>query len=151
MSKVMSESLFAAVAPDRGGDPAEGAALVRSLIADGADVLAHDEQGATPLHRAVKAPYRADGPLPSLEVIRALLECGADVHAVDNRGVTPAVWAVAFSDSDPAAVVRRSVDILTLLVERNSPMAGCSSCAVSHLRARGSNGRTGAKLHSPMT
>ncbi|MEU2674607.1 hypothetical protein ABZ622_38360, partial [Streptomyces sp. NPDC007164] len=76
MSDVMSESLFAAVAPDRGGDPAEGAALVRSLIADGADVSAHEGQGAITLHRAVKAPYGADDPLPYLAVIRALLECG---------------------------------------------------------------------------
>ncbi|WP_198676712.1 ankyrin repeat domain-containing protein [Streptomyces atratus] len=124
MSEVMSESLFAAVDPDRGGDPTEGAALVRSLIADGADVSAHDEQGATPLHRAVEAPYSANGPLPSLEVIRALLECGADVHAVDKNGVTPAVWAVALNDSDPAAVVRRSVEVLALLVEHGARLDG---------------------------
>lgn len=126
MSEVMSESLFAAVEPDRGGDPAEGAARVRSLIADGADVSAHDEQGATPLHRAVKAPYGANGQLPSLEVVRALLECGADVHAVDKKGVTPAVWAVALNDSDPAAVVRRSVEVLALLVEHGARLDGLS-------------------------
>ncbi|MCX5434019.1 hypothetical protein OHU11_40470 (plasmid) [Streptomyces sp. NBC_00257] len=124
MSEVMSKSLFAAVAPDRGGDPAEGAALVRSLIADGADVSAHDEQGATPLHRAVKAPYSADDPLPSLEVIRALLECGADVHAVDNHGVTPAAWAVALNDSEPAAWAKRSVEVLALLVEHGARLDG---------------------------
>ncbi|WP_371098294.1 ankyrin repeat domain-containing protein [Streptomyces sanglieri] len=129
MSKGMSESLFAAVAPDRGGDPAEGAALVRSLIADGADVSAHDEQGATPLHRAVKAPYSADDPLPSLEVIRALLECGADVHAVDSHGVTPAVWAVALNDSAPAAWAERSVEVLALLVERGARLDGPSRSA----------------------
>ncbi|RPK90218.1 MULTISPECIES: hypothetical protein [Streptomyces] len=126
MSEVMSESLFAAVAPDRGGDPAEGVALVRSLIADGADVSAHDEQGATPLHRAVKAPYSADDPLPSLEVIRALLECGADVHAVDNNGDTSAVWAVALNDSDPAAWAERSVEVLALLVDHGARLDGKS-------------------------
>ncbi|MFF9573013.1 ankyrin repeat domain-containing protein [Streptomyces sp. NPDC014685] len=126
MSEVMSESLFAAVAPDPGGDPAEGAALVRSLIAGGADVSARDEQGTTSLHRAVKAPYSADDPLPSLEVIRALLECGADVHAVDNRGVTPAVWAVALNDSVPAAWVERSVEVLALLVEHGARLDGPS-------------------------
>ncbi|MEV5205026.1 hypothetical protein [Streptomyces sp. NPDC053720] len=124
MSEVMSRSLFADVASDRGGDPAEGAALVRSLIADGADVSARGEDGATPLHRAVKAPYSAADPLPSLEVIRALLECGADVHAVDNRGATPAVWAVALSDSDPAVWAKRSVEVLALLVERGARLDG---------------------------
>ncbi|MEU2674721.1 hypothetical protein ABZ622_38980 [Streptomyces sp. NPDC007164] len=124
MSEVMSRSLFAAVASDRGGDPAEGAALVRSLIADGADVSARDEDGATPLHRAVKAPYSAADPLPFLEVIRALLECGADVHAVDNRGATPAVWAVALSDSAPAVWAERSVEVLALLVERGARLDG---------------------------
>ncbi|MEE1735098.1 hypothetical protein PUR49_00790 [Streptomyces sp. BE147] len=74
MSEVRANPFFAAVAPDRGGDPAEGAALVGSLIADGADVSAHDEQSAIALHRAVKAPYGADAPLSSLEAIRALLE-----------------------------------------------------------------------------
>ncbi|WP_326764267.1 hypothetical protein OG978_06490 [Streptomyces sp. NBC_01591] len=126
MSESMSESLLAAVTPAHGGDALEQATLVRSLIADGADVSARDEDGATALHRAVKAPYNSDGPLPCPEVVRALLECGADVHAVDKNGVPPAGWAVAFSDSDPAAVVRRSVDILTLLVEHGARLDGPS-------------------------
>ncbi|MFJ7257229.1 ankyrin repeat domain-containing protein [Streptomyces sp. NPDC098085] len=124
MSESMSESLLAAVTPAHGGDALEQANLVRSLIADGADVSAHDEQGATALHRAVKAPYSADDPLPSLEVIRALLECGADVHAVDNRGVTPAAWAVALNDSEPAAWAKRSVEVLALLVEHGARLDG---------------------------
>ncbi|MEW2632656.1 hypothetical protein AB0903_13610 [Streptomyces sp. NPDC048389] len=122
----MSESLFVAVAPVRGGDPTERAARVRSLIADGADVSARDENGATPLHRAVKAPYNADDPLPALEVIRALLECGADVHAVDDNGATPVVPAVAMNDSDPAALVERSVEVLALLVEHGARLDGPS-------------------------
>ncbi|MEL5957555.1 hypothetical protein AADR41_22825 [Streptomyces sp. CLV115] len=124
MSESMSESLFAAVTPAHGGDASERAALVRSLIADGADVSARDEQGVTPLHRSVKAPYSAADPLPSLEVIRALLECGADVHALDNRGATPAEWAVALNDSDPAAWAERSVEVLALLVEHGARLDG---------------------------
>ncbi|MFG3497267.1 ankyrin repeat domain-containing protein [Streptomyces sp. NPDC047928] len=122
----MSESLFAAVAAVHGSDPTERAALVRSLTADGADVSARDASGATPLHRAVKAAYGADDPLPSLEVIRALLECGADVHAVDNRGAAPAGWAVASNDSDPAARVERSLQVLALLVEHGARLDGPS-------------------------
>ncbi|MFE7044624.1 ankyrin repeat domain-containing protein [Streptomyces atratus] len=124
MSESMSESLLAAVTPAHGGDALEQATLVRSLIADGADVSARDEDGATALHRAVKAPYNSDDPLPCPEVVRALLECGADVHAVDKNGVPPAGWAVAFSDSDPAAWTERSVEVLALLVEHGARLDG---------------------------
>ncbi|MET9663203.1 ankyrin repeat domain-containing protein [Streptomyces sp. NPDC006510] len=120
----MSESLFAAVMPVAGADPAERAARVRSLIADGADVSARDERGATPLHQAMEATGD-DGPLPSLEVIRALLECGADVHATDSESVTPAGWVVARSGSEAEARrVRRTVEVLALLVEHGARLDG---------------------------
>ncbi|WP_185300073.1 ankyrin repeat domain-containing protein [Streptomyces finlayi] len=123
----MSESLLAAVTPAHGGDASDRAALVRSLIADRADVSARDEQGAAPLHRAVEAPYDGDGPLPSLEVVRALLECGADVHATDSKGVTPAGWVVARSGAEAEAQrVRRSVEVLALLVEHGARLDGPS-------------------------
>ncbi|MFE7113610.1 ankyrin repeat domain-containing protein [Streptomyces sp. NPDC057575] len=122
----MSESLFAAVIPVAGADPAERAARVRSLIADGADVSARDERGATPLHQAMEATGD-DGLLPSLEVIRALLECGADVHATDSEGVTPAGWVVARSGSEAEARrVRRAVEVLALLVEHGARLDGPS-------------------------
>ncbi|MFI2720765.1 ankyrin repeat domain-containing protein [Streptomyces collinus] len=126
MSEVMSESLFAAVVPVHGGDPAERAALVRSLIADGADVSARDERGATPLHRALETPYDGNSPRPSLEVVRALLECGADVHAVDNDGATPAGRAVAYCGSGLTRREERALEVLALLVEHGARLDGTS-------------------------
>ncbi|MFI2433073.1 ankyrin repeat domain-containing protein [Streptomyces sp. NPDC018693] len=126
MSEVMSESLFAAVMPVRGGDPTERAALVRSLIADGAQVSARDEQRATPLHRAVEAPYDGNSALPSLEVVRALLECGADVHAVDNHGATPVGRAVAYCGSGLTRREERALEVLELLVEHGARLDGPS-------------------------
>ncbi|MCX4851415.1 ankyrin repeat domain-containing protein [Streptomyces sp. NBC_00893] len=126
MSEAMSESLFEAVIPVADADPAERAARVHSLIADGADVSARDERGATPLHQAMEAT-RDDGPLQSLEVIRALLECGADVHATDSGGVTPAGWVVAGSGSEAEARrVRRAVEVLALLVKHGARLDGPS-------------------------
>ncbi|MGW2182782.1 ankyrin repeat domain-containing protein [Streptomyces sp. NPDC001732] len=94
MSDLANRALFAAVTPTPGADATRRAAEVRALTADGADLSARDEEGATPLHRAVGAPYDGSEPLSSLEVVRALLECGADVHAVDGRGRTPLHSAV---------------------------------------------------------
>ncbi|MFI8437973.1 ankyrin repeat domain-containing protein [Streptomyces sp. NPDC079020] len=124
MSEAMDGSLLAAVIPVADADPAERAARVRSLIADGADVSARDEREATALHRAMEAKGD-DGPLPSLEVIRALLECGADVHATDSEGLTPAGQVVAHSGSEAEARrAGRAVEVLALLVEHGARLDG---------------------------
>ncbi|MFF3396384.1 ankyrin repeat domain-containing protein [Streptomyces sp. NPDC002669] len=128
MSDLANRALFAAVTPAPDADPVRRAAEVRALTAGGADPAARDEEGATPLHRAVRAPYDGNGPLPSPEIVRALLECGADVHAVDEHGVTAAGWAVA-GDSDPKAVVDRSVEVLGLLVGAGARLDGRCSLA----------------------
>ena len=117
------DALFDAVNPAHGTQPLEQVARIRALLADGADVSARDEQGATPLHQAVQASY-GGGPLPSLEVVCALLEAGADVHALDRIGVTPAGRAVVLNDTAPAAAVDRSVAVLELLVEHGAWLDG---------------------------
>lgn len=118
------DDLFHAVSPAHGARPLEQVARIRALLAGGAEVSAPDEQGATPLHRAVQAPYQDRDPLPSVEVVRALLESGADVHARDRTGVTPAARAVLLNDTAPQAAVDRSVAVLELLVEHGARLDG---------------------------
>ncbi|MGW1848831.1 ankyrin repeat domain-containing protein [Streptomyces sp. NPDC001966] len=132
MSEAMTESLFAAVTPVHGDDASERAAQVRSLITGGADVSARDENGATPLHWAVKAPsvggrHISGGPLPSLEIARVLLECGADVHAADQDGVTPAAWAVVLNRFLPSDQEARVLGLLMLLLEHGARLDGPSN------------------------
>ncbi|MEU4232610.1 ankyrin repeat domain-containing protein [Nonomuraea sp. NPDC026600] len=118
------DALFDAVNPAHGAQPLKQIARIRTLLAEGAHVSARDEQGATPLHRAVQAPYNDRDPLPALEVVRALLESGADVHARDRNGVTPAGRAVLLNDTAPEAAVDRSVAMLELLVEHGARLDG---------------------------
>ena len=60
---------------------------VKAKLDAGADVMARDEYGGTPLHDAA-----SDGPSES---IQALLEAGADVMASDIYGDTPLHLAAA--------------------------------------------------------
>ena len=71
-------------------------ALIRLLVAAGADVGARNRRGAEPLH------YAADGspgspiwdPVAQAEAITCLLEAGAEPDAADKSGVTPLHRAV---------------------------------------------------------
>src|SRR5436190_1180810 len=58
---------------------------VRQLLAEGADINARDEDGATPLHYA--------GAESATEIVRLLLEAGADLSLVDRQGQTAEDWA----------------------------------------------------------
>lgn len=84
-------------------------AIVRKLIAMGADVRARNRRGAEPLH------YGVDGvpgshtwnPRAQAATIVSLIEAGADPNAVDQGGVTPLHRAVR---NRCAAAVRALLD-----------------------------------------
>ena len=71
-------------------------AIIRLLVASGAEVDARNRRGAQPLH------YAADGtpgsrtwnPPAQAETVTCLIEAGADPNATDKSGVTPLHRAV---------------------------------------------------------
>ena len=73
------------------------AQIIRSLIADGADVHAKDHHGMTPLHWAAKCN-------PNVEVAKCLIEYGADVRAKDNNGDNPLYIAWQFAQSEEVGI-----------------------------------------------
>lgn len=73
---------------------------VLSLLEQGADVNARDEDGETVL---MKAANRNENP----ETIKALLEAGADINARDKRGNTALIKAVGFN---------RNLDVIKVLL-----------------------------------
>lgn len=65
-------------------------AVVRALVAAGADVKATDEEGRTALMSAAEAG--------STDGVKALIESGASVNAKDKHGRTALMWSVANKD-----------------------------------------------------
>ena len=76
--------------------------IVRMLIEAGADVMARDGDGATPLHYAASTH--------SLDVVKRLLTHGVDINAVDNEGRTP-LWEANF---------RGAIDVSEILVSHGA-------------------------------
>jgi len=77
-------ALFQAIKNDYRAREAEDITLVKSAIAQGADLEAKNNSGKTPLHIAV---LRSGG--QRYEMMRLLLEAGANPNAQDMKGQTP--------------------------------------------------------------
>ena len=77
------------------GDPA----VIRDLLAGGANVHEKDSDAMTPLHWAVIAHHT--------EAVNALLAAGAEVNAVDRFGYTPLLYAatIDFGDAQTATAL----------------------------------------------
>jgi ankyrin repeat protein len=85
------------------------AALVRRLLARGADVRARNRRGAEPLHAAIiGGPGLASwNPSRQQEAIECLIEAGADPNAQASGGVTPLHRAVRNRCSGAVATLLR--------------------------------------------
>ena len=88
------------------------AADVRSCLDAGADVNSRDDNGDTPLHRAVRFNE-------GIAVIEALLAAGADVNARDDNGDTPLHKAV---NSDPWGESSDNSAAVVALIEAGTDM-----------------------------
>jgi len=85
----MSTALFEAV---NAGD----AATVQQLLAAGADVNARDEQGWSPLARAVYSQELKHG---FVDVVQVLIEAGANLEATIGYGVRPLMLAAGYGET----------------------------------------------------
>lgn len=84
-------------------------ALVKSLIAHGANPKLADKEGLTPLHLAVKENLRFNAKdsrsyhrnfVDQLAIVRELVKAGANINAQNNSGETPLMFA-AYYNADP--------------------------------------------------
>lgn len=98
-------------------NPGRQVAMIRLLLRSGANLDAHDQNGATPLHRAVRTRCAA--------AVKCLLAAGADPTIRNKPGSTPFHLAVqntgrGGSGSEPARAARREI-IQALLDQGVSP------------------------------
>ena len=66
----------------------------QALLAGGADVMARDEGGGTPLHRAAGSLFNDE----AFANIQALIAAGADAKAKNEEGKSP--WDLAQENED---------------------------------------------------
>ena len=90
-------------------------ALIKSLVSNGADVNAKDDDGYTPLNLAVRRHY-------NLELVKFLVSQGADVNVKDKHGCTPLHEAAKWNEN---------VEVVKFLVSQGADVnakndAGCT-------------------------
>ena len=73
-------------------------AMVKFLLAHGADVHAQNAHGRTPLHEVGTRTDKPDRDARAVAVAKLLIAKGADVNAPDNDGWTPLDTADGLGD-----------------------------------------------------
>ena len=122
---------FAAAAYDRG--------MIRTLIANGADVRAQNRLGDEPLHGAAMGTPGSErwNPKAQSTAIKCLIDAGADPNAVNKMGVSPlhkavrtrcadAVRTLLESGADPTKKNKHGSEA-TLLARMNTGRGGSGS------------------------
>ena len=96
--------------------------LAESLVAQGADVRAHNRRGAEPLHYAADGSPGADSNAQR-ELISYLIDAGADPDALDKSGVAPLHRAVRDRCSGAvSALIDRGADPLLMNKSGSTPL-----------------------------
>ncbi|RSM20875.1 hypothetical protein CDV31_000246 [Fusarium ambrosium] len=118
--------------PDQGGNTAlsyamessENLPVIQYLISEGADPNLMDDEGFTPLHRAMTFPDVEEAKL----IVTALIEAGADMDAFNNGGHnTPITMAIRFAQSELITMLVDAgalVDAFHLRLALNDPQGG---------------------------
>jgi ankyrin repeat protein len=108
--------------------------VVQQLIAGGANVMALDDKGSTPLHRAVLV----QPPEYMTALVTALLDAGADANAMRTHGGAPIHNLIFGAANLPPPVVAQ---VATLLVQHgadvNLPAAFDGATALDIARTKG--------------
>jgi hypothetical protein len=93
---------------------------VQAELAAGADIMARDESGKTPLHSAAAAGTPAN--------IQALLAAGAEVMARNIYGLTPLHWAVQNHAPAVQALLDAGADVMAREKYGDTPLHVAANC-----------------------
>jgi hypothetical protein len=111
--------------------------VVQYLIEMGANVMARDDEDATPLHLALRefggSRWIGSSPTGFLRTVQWLLISGADMHAANQKEQTPLMIAKKIKGTDVGCLIKKgsAVAVYKAGVPRRQP--GCKSISLQRL------------------